>query len=92
MAAPLKKQIQEQEEIVHEKPKYHTFELSELNESRIQDLLFFVRLSSFSILTVLSCFVLLVHGTSPYLAIPLGMFLGALLTVTLTFLLDLLKR
>lgn len=92
MAAPLKKQEFEQHQEVTEQSKYHTFEFVNPDDVKFQELIFFIKISSFSIATVLSCFVLLANNWAPSLAFPIGILLGAGSTYTLAFLLDLLKR
>lgn len=92
MAVPLKKQELKQQNTTSEEVKYLAFENNDSDNIAFQELLFFVRLSSFSVITVLSCFVLLVNGLTPAISIPLGVLIGAGITITLAFLLDLLKR
>lgn len=92
MVTPLKKQVQEQEQLKAEQPKYQEFKAIDTQTAKFQDLLFFVRLTSFSVITVLSCFLLLTKGMSAIAAFPLGIVLGAIITITLAFLLDLLRR
>lgn len=94
MAAPLKKHVIEEKVVPLNKqePVFQEYKALDTNAIKYQDLIFFSRIVSFAICTVLSCFVFLTANMAPLLAFPLGMALGALSTVVLSFLMTLLTH
>lgn len=95
MSANLKRQRQDQQDEalqVSYSPKYREFQELNSNSAKFRELVFFARLATFSILTVLTCFILLSLNIQALWAFLLAILISTAITSSISHLIVSIKN
>ena len=79
MSANLNRQTENYEELDYQEdltPKYQEFQDFDDSRTKLDELIFFAKLAFFCVVTILTCFILLVAKFSPVFAFPLSLLIS----------------